>query len=131
MPDPVIDSKDWPAPCEEFDSEALVPERTLNDAQVSLAQFAAQISDVLKEPGNAGARALQPLMDLFQGGTLREHERGSGIAIHSSVLMELLGADSTLPDRYTPDKVSEQEVLPPMAPKIVTPPPLPAGSRCG
>lgn len=132
MPEPVIDSRQQSA-IRSVDSPVLVPptdrrEEVSGGSQISLTQFAAEISAALKQSGGINTRALQPLMDLFQGSTTREDERGLGIAVHSSLMMELLGTDNTPVEQCAADEVHEKPLPLPALPEPVETSPVKAAA---
>lgn len=130
MPELTIDSKSVSAENGQLDPREPVPpedqaEQISSGAQITLAQFAAEVSDALKQSAGVGPRVLKPLMDLFQGSSRCEEERGRAIAVHSSLLMDLLGTDNTSVDRSSADKNREEPLPLPAAAEPVPSLPLP------
>lgn len=129
MPNPMIDSRQLAVAAEVLDGSALMSppdqaEAVTSGAQVSLAQFATEISNALKQSGKVSMQGLEPLMDLFQVGRVtRESESGHGIAVHSGLLMQLLGEESKTAEPGSTESFRECgsfQSIPPEAPKTLS-----------
>lgn len=139
MPDPMIESIQQSKATGRLDPQILMPaaepvERASGGEEISLAQFAAQISGVLKQSGKINMQALEPLIDLFQASnTPTESTSGHAIAVHSGILMQLLGEDSHTVEQPSTASREERNIPQPVFQEARSTPPPPSAvqSDCG